>query len=111
MEPVVRLPGGEAISNRRRPDDNKKDGLPTYRGKHFSIRESSCTSKAAVEAAEQGAAAAIWAATMEHTRRGKHFSTRKSSHTSEVDSELVVVIHCCGFCWVPGWEQWTWLFY
>ena len=90
MESVVRLPGGEAISNRRQPDNNKKDDLPlTYRGKHFSTRESNCTS----EAAGQGAAAAVWTATMQHTKRGKHFSTRKSSCTSEVDPELVVMIH------------------
>ena len=28
------------------------------------------------------------------SRNGKHFSTRKSSCTSEVDSKLVVMIHC-----------------
>ena len=91
---VVRLPGGKAISNRRQPDNNKKDDLPhTYRGKHFSTRESNCTSEAGVEAAGQGAAAAVWTATMQHTKRGKHFNTRKSSCTDEMDSELVVMIH------------------
>ena len=28
------------------------------------------------------------------SRNGKHFSTRKSGCTSEVDSKLVVMIHC-----------------